>query len=639
MGHPPEPNPPPWPDSVIFISPDTPAEEVRRIVAPTEDPTYAYPDPSQVDPSTGTPRILTGHTSGRHFTEERRALLFHPGTYRGFDLEVGYYVQVAGLGRRAADTTFRDGRGPYVEALNKREVVGGRLGLSLDTFWRTGENFAVEGDLLWAVSQAAPLRRVEVRGHLRLHDDGAQASGGVLANAIVGGDVEFGSQQQYLCRSTRFGGPSKMAPDSTYAPAWNAVFVDCSGPNLAEPGDGEGADEEGKSLPCIVRDDEPKVVVEKPFVAIREDGETFELRVPKPRVRLDGTKGQFGPDLIGNDDDVRDFSNVKLGAATRFDSSVERDLPDLRVASKLQSALDQGKDVVLAPGIYQLDRSLVVRYDNQVILGLGLATLAAPHDGSPCIRVLPGIEGVRVAGVMLEASQLLSGDRGLATLLEWGDRDGKDGGNPLNPGVMTDIFARVGGSNPSRDVSTGTMVAIHSGNVYGDNLWLWRADHVALRPGEAANFPEVSAHYRQTIKGECPVRTGLEVNGDDVTIHGLAVEHTDEHQIVWRGERGNVQFYQCELPYDASPQFGKDGFLGYLVEDSVEQHICAGAGIYSNFRDYEVPVPSAIRHPGGDGIKLLNPYTVMLDNGGLIHSVVNGEGPAATEKGVPARLE
>ena len=69
MGHPPEPNPPPWPDSVIFISPDTPAEEVRRIVAPTEDPTYAYPDPSQVDPSTGTPRILTGHTSGRHFTE------------------------------------------------------------------------------------------------------------------------------------------------------------------------------------------------------------------------------------------------------------------------------------------------------------------------------------------------------------------------------------------------------------------------------------------------------------------------------------------------------------------------------------------------------------------------------------------
>ena len=40
-----------------------------------------------------------------------------------------------------------------------------------------------------------------------------------------------------------------------------------------------------------------------------------------------------------------------------------------------------------------------------------------------------------------------------------------------------------------------------------------------------------------------------------------------------------------------------------------------------------------------NGIKLLNPYTVMLDNGGLIHSVVNGEGPAATEKGVPARLE
>ena len=52
---------------------------------------------------------------------------------------------------------------------------------SLDTFWRSAENFRTEASdgMLWAVSQAAPLRRVHVAGDLVLHDKGAYASGGL----------------------------------------------------------------------------------------------------------------------------------------------------------------------------------------------------------------------------------------------------------------------------------------------------------------------------------------------------------------------------------------------------------------------------------------------------------------------------
>ena len=386
------------------------SEQIRRIVEPTEDPKYTYPDIFNDD------AIRTGHNTERHFTNERYALLFHPGTYTDVDVEVGYYVGLAGLGSRATDVTFQDcKRGPYVEAVNKRDIVGGRLGLSLDTFWRSAENFAVTrtadsdvgGDMLWAVSQAAPLRRVKVQGDLKLHDNGAQASGGVLANAEVEGNVEFGSQQQYICRSVNFAGKDRMEAHNEFTSAWNAVFVDCAGDALPEGNDGMGVDEKGKTLPCIVRDDTPKVVVDKPFVAVKDDGETFELRVPKARIRTDdAAEGSFGPDLTGEDDDVRDFSTVKLGIATIIDPPTKKEVANHNVAEELQAALDEGKDLVLAPGMFYLDKPLVVKHDNQVVLGLGLATLVAPSDGSPCIRVAPNIEGVRIAGLMLEASEI-----------------------------------------------------------------------------------------------------------------------------------------------------------------------------------------------------------------------------------------
>ena len=172
---------------------------------------------------------------------------------------------------------------------------------------------------------------------------------------------------------------------------------------------------------------------------------------------------------------------------------------------------------------------------------------------------------------------------------------------------------------------------------------LWRADHSQLRPGERPNFPKISQKYRQTVNGECEVKNGLVVgeNASNVTIVGLAVEHTTEDQTVWNGDDGRVFFYQCELPYDANQSFSEHKFVGYRVGPGVTKHKAIGLGVYSNFRDFSVEVATAVVHPATDDIEMKNIFTVKLDNQGAIASVVNGHGPGPavndTERGQPYR--
>ncbi|KAH8092865.1 hypothetical protein JL720_5031 [Aureococcus anophagefferens] len=357
-----QPNPPVWPDSVTVFGPDD-AAEANAVM-------------------TRLSTTLNDRAAG-HFSDERRAFLFKPGAYE-MDVAVGYYVSVHGLGASPGDVVVAGPRGIYVDAMDKRAGGAG----SLDTFWRSMENLERVGDLRWAVSQAAPLRRVRVGGDLVLHDGGAYASGGFLANAAVGGRVDFGSQQQWASRTSPSGAGPRAAP----------------------------------------------------------------------------------------------------GASRR------------------------------APG---------------------------------------------------------------SSLLEW-DGDG---------GVLSDVFARVGGPG-SRAARADTMVRVAGAGVVLDNVWLWRADHAALAPGEAPRPGEV---YHLVADGECYSETGLVVDGDDVVAYGLAVEHTLGDQMIWRGERGRVFFYQSELPYDVDQAFADAGHVGYRV--TAAAHESVGAGIYSFFRDSQCLVPAAVAAP------------------------------------------
>ena len=64
--------------------------------------------------------------------------------------------------------------------------------------------------MLWAVSQASPLRRLVIKNNLKLFEykgGGAAgyASGGFLSDSVVEGLVASGSQQQWLTRNCHIG--------------------------------------------------------------------------------------------------------------------------------------------------------------------------------------------------------------------------------------------------------------------------------------------------------------------------------------------------------------------------------------------------------------------------------------------------
>lgn len=582
-----EPNPPQWPKSVVLIRPTDDPQSIRERLEATQDSYHA---------DHGT------FTSDHHFSPRRLAVLFAPGTYNQVRFQVGYYVQVTGLGRSPDQVRFvgKDS-GPFVPALNRHLHEHGTC---LDTFWRSGENFYTQGNMQWAVSQASPLRRVHVGGDLYLHEGAAYASGGHLANAQVDGRIYAGGQQQFLFKNVH------MA-DGASGGAWSMVYVGCTG---IVPAPSAGGSEEA----AVTVVEKPRIRIEKPYIAMKDDGIEYELRIPMPL--YDGPIQ--GPLMDESLEQVVDFAQVRV-------------VCDTEPTARIQEALDQGKHVVLAPGTYELDQSLEMRHPDQVLLGLGLATLVSPTSGDPCIKVAPAVPGVRIAGVMLEASETRA-----KSLLEWGHEGSNDAGTKENPGAMFDVFCRVGGatSGDREAIAVDTMMKLHSGHVIGDNLWLWRADHAELG-SDTANYPEISPIFWQSEQHQYRVETGIEVNGDDITMYGLAVEHANGHQTVWSGERGVVHFYQCEFPYGVDRAFQEKQFRGYLVKDHVHEHAVHAPGIYSNFRNEAVFVETAMEYPENASVTCVNPFTVKLDNHGGISTIANGRGDAALTRGIPVRFK
>ena len=79
-------------------------------------------------------------------------------------------------------------------------------GNATQNFWRSAENLAlvpVNGTNRWAVAQAAPFRRMHVRGGLNLAPTGyGWASGGYIADSRIDGQVGPYSQQQWYTRDS-----------------------------------------------------------------------------------------------------------------------------------------------------------------------------------------------------------------------------------------------------------------------------------------------------------------------------------------------------------------------------------------------------------------------------------------------------
>jgi hypothetical protein len=497
------------------------------------------------------------------FGTGRYAFLFKPGRY-AVDVPVGFYTHVAGLGQSPGDVTIAGRVWTDAAWMNYNATCN---------FWRAMENLTVlppEGVNIWAVSQAAPMRRTHIQGHLQLWSGKGGASGGFMADCRVDGAVKSGSQQQWFSRNSGW----KEWEDVN----WNMVFVGCENP---PPGEWPER--------AVTRIQSTPVIREKPYLAVEGD-RWFVVLPPLRRQPTSGTSWETGRSP-GEPIPLDRFYIVKAGRDT---------------AASLNAALRAGHHLLVTPGVYPLDDTLVVARTNTIILGLGFPSLV-PSTGRTALRVEAG-EGVIVSGVVIDA-----GPRESETLVQIG-LSGRAAGRAENPTCVHDLACRVGGYGPGK---ARLMVAIHDQHVIGDNFWLWRADH-----GENVGWTEN------------PCDTGLLVTGDDVTLYGLFVEHTQKYQTVWQGERGRVFFYQSEMPYDPPSQDAwnsptGDGYASYKVGGNVRTHEAWGLGVYHVFFKAPVVAANAIEAPESPDIRLHHMLTFRLGGGkpgSGIRNVANNRG-------------
>lgn len=226
----------------------------------------------------------------------------------------------------------------------------------------------------------------------------------------------------------------------------------------------------------------------------------------------------------------------------------------------MNAALAAGLNLLITPGVYHLDQPLHVTHSDTVVLGLGIATLV-PDGGITAVDV-DDVDGVKIAGLLIDAGTTSS-----ATLMRIGD-PGANADHSENPTSLHDVFFRVGGAAAGK---ARTSLVVNSNDVIGDHLWLWRADHGPddSHVGWSCNTAD----------------TGLVVNGDDVTVYGLFVEHFQKTQVTWNGNRGRTYFFQNEMPYDVPDQAAwmngeSAGYAAYQVASDVTSHEAWGLGSY-----------------------------------------------------------
>ena len=181
-----------------------------QAAAPDFGPNVLVFDPSMTNIQSQLDAIFRKQESNQ-FGSDRYAYLFKPGQYR-LDVQMGFYMQALGLGQ-SPDRVAITGA--------VRSTAGWMRGNATCNFWRAVENLSVtptqdRNPDIWAVSQGTALRRVHVKGDLNLWD-GGWSSGGFIADCLIDGRVNSGSQQQWLSRNAQWG--------SWTGGSWNMVFV------------------------------------------------------------------------------------------------------------------------------------------------------------------------------------------------------------------------------------------------------------------------------------------------------------------------------------------------------------------------------------------------------------------------------
>jgi hypothetical protein len=528
--------PPDLGPNVRIFSPSTPAADMQADI----DRIYAIEQHNEFGP-------------------ERFALLFLPGEYH-LDLPIGYYTEAAGLGPTPDATHITGNVHADASARNNNATI---------TFWRGASNLFLtptggptQGAMQWAVSQAVFLRRMHIHGDLVLHQQHGWASGGWLSDSLIDGNVDSGTQQQWISRNSDW--------KSWTGSNWNMVFVGVP-----------HAPAQSWPTPPFTTIATTPILREKPYLAVDTTG-VWTLRVPPL------THDTTGPTPASTPTRNIPFSAIYIANPTQD------------TAATINAQLAHGKNLILTPGIYELTEPIRVTHPNTVVLGLGFATLR-PTQGTAAL-ITADADGIILAGLLLDA-----GEQESPILLQVGPH-GSKAKHTNDPISLHDVFFRVGGAGIAR---AGINLEINANDTIVDHTWIWRADH-----GKGVGWDKNLS------------RNGLVVNADDVTIYGLFVEHHQQFQVLWNGERGRTYMYQSEIPYDPPTQAaytsapGTDGWASYKVADTVTQHEAWGLGIYSVFTYPNVFLTHAIEVPDHPNVRFHDIITVcLLSNGGIRHII------------------
>lgn len=530
----------------------------------------------------------------REFGENRYAFYFKPGNYKNTEyLNIAYYTHIGGLGKTPYEVEMNNVITPAPLPSNNATC----------TFWRSAENLSIMGSssmdpwasFMWAVSQAAPIRRIysQRNGYYQWQWDG-WCSGGFTADCYFEARSGSYSQQQWYTRNSYV----NLGSQGYSAGGWNIAYQGVEfgpGVNMSNHSDnwGRAGDTQWNN---VSRVETTPVIREKPFLFLGDDG---RYKIFKPSLREPDSKGiswdrnDQGEGTIY--DILDDFYIVKPGTS----------------AETMNKQLEDGKHLFITPGQYELSEPLLVNRPNAIILGTGYATLIPGRENSEAAIIIGDVPGVTVASLLFDTRY------DSKTLMMVGPEDAINN-HSENPILLADLFFRVGGTRPE-NVNVDVALIINNSDVIGDHFWIWRADH-----GSGVGW------FKNTSKN------GLIVNGHHVTIYGLFNEHFQEYQTIWNGEKGRMYFYQCETPYDPTAQSDYmshngtvNGYAAYKVADHVQWHDAAMLGIYDvfiNTNGANVAIESSVEVPERTGVKVHNACNVSISTPGLrgIQSVING---------------
>jgi hypothetical protein len=527
------------------------------------------------------------------FGSQRYALLFEPGTYGSaadpLIFGVGYYTAVAGLGASPGDVVINGAVDVY------NQCSSGSC-TALDNFWRSLSNLTInvtappnvsplpcpDGTEFWATSQASPMRRVDINGTLTLFDyctSPSYSSGGFIADSVFsGGSVINGSQQQFIVRNSNI--------DDWTNSVWNQVFSGDVGAPAQAFGGTTGT--QYTTLPAS------PVTEEEPFLYTGSQG-SYRVFVPAVQHNSSGPSWASGAEA-GRSIPISAFFVASPGTPTQA----------------INAALARGRNLILTPGVYDLDQPIVVSRPDTVVMGLGFATLVPQHGNAAMI--VAANTGVKLSGLIVDAGPVNS-----PVLLSVGV-PGPGGGTATDPDTIQDVFFRVGGAETT-PVSATVSLLDNADNSIIDDVWAWRADH-----GNDVGWTE--------NKGD----TGLVVTGNDVTAYGLAIEHYQKNEVIWSGQGGTDIFFQNELPYDppAQPDWmespSQDGYPAFLVTRNVRTFQGYGMGSYVVFIDTSATLfdAEAFESPDTPGVQLHDIFGVWIAGSGGDNSIINGVGGPVT---------